>query len=106
MLVSPGGISEGDPTSGLGKRFGRLLPDSERLEEALISFDRTVARAPDDVNAWINKGLALFALRRYDDALEAYERALALDPENARASYQKGVLLNYRDGRPPEKFRL
>jgi tetratricopeptide (TPR) repeat protein len=42
---------------------------------------------------WLNEGIALYDLKRYDEALVAYEQAIRLDPNFAIAYYGKGVAL-------------
>jgi tetratricopeptide (TPR) repeat protein len=54
-----------------------------RLDEAVASFDRTIALRPDYAAAYNNRGTALHELRRLDEALASFDRAIALRPDNA-----------------------
>jgi tetratricopeptide (TPR) repeat protein len=49
-------------------------------KEAIVRFDRTLAREPADVAALTGRGHALVALEREGEALAAYEAALVADP--------------------------
>jgi tetratricopeptide (TPR) repeat protein len=42
---------------------------------------------------WLNEGVDLYNLKRYDEALAAYEQAIRLDPNYALAYYNKGNAL-------------
>jgi putative peptide zinc metalloprotease protein len=42
---------------------------------------------------WLEKGLTLCALSRYEEALAAFEKSLALETRNPRAWYNKGLTL-------------
>jgi tetratricopeptide (TPR) repeat protein len=46
------------------------------------------------VDAWINQGIALHDLKRYDEALASYERALVLKPDYVEAWSNRGNTLN------------
>ena len=48
---------------------------------------------PDDAVAWINQGLALGVLERYEDAISAFEKAIELNPESHKAWNYKGEML-------------
>ena len=67
---------------------------SGQPEKALAELDRLLARAPQDVNAWIQKSLALILMALYPEALNAANRALKLAPNNPNAhSYRGSALL-------------
>ena len=57
---------------------------------------------PSTSAAWLNRGLALAALNRYEEALSSYAQARALDPENADAHFNAALSLltigDYRRG--------
>ncbi len=67
---------------------------SGKPEAALADLDRLLARAPREINAWVQKSLALILMARYPEALDAANRALKLAPNNPNAhSYRGSALL-------------
>ena len=61
----------------------------KRFEEALESYDRALAHAPDNISALVGRGHALRELNRNDEALIGYDRVLVLDPANLDAMENK-----------------
>jgi hypothetical protein len=59
-----------------------------RYDEGLRWFDEALALRPDFIDVLLNKGFALFHLRRLDEAAETYRRVTELDPGNAKAAWQ------------------
>lgn len=55
----------------------------KRDAEALADYGRAVGLAPQDDDAWLGRGLFLFARGRYVEAVEDLDRAIELDPGNA-----------------------
>jgi Flp pilus assembly protein TadD len=64
---------------------------SEKLEEAIRSFDLAIRIDPAYVDAWIKKGYCHFHLDDYAQAIACYDRALAVDVNNAEAWNMKGL---------------
>jgi predicted O-linked N-acetylglucosamine transferase (SPINDLY family) len=52
-----------------------------RLEDELASYDKAIARKPDDARGYVNRGRVLLKLKRYEDALASLEAAIALKPD-------------------------
>ncbi len=65
----------------------------KRYEEALASYDRTLAIKPDFAEALNNRGGVLRALERHEEALASYDQALALDPRHLDALHNRGAAL-------------
>ncbi|HMF27440.1 MAG TPA: tetratricopeptide repeat protein, partial [Candidatus Cybelea sp.] len=65
----------------------------DRLEDALASYDRAVALAPDHADTLDNRGVVLAALMRLDEALASFDRAVALRPDHANAFNNRGKTL-------------
>jgi tetratricopeptide (TPR) repeat protein len=65
----------------------------QRLDEALVSYDRALALWPDHAEALRNRGATLHKLKRFDEALASYDRALAVRPDYADALYNRGITL-------------
>jgi tetratricopeptide (TPR) repeat protein len=65
-----------------------------REDDALEQLDAAIRLAPRFCLAWINKGIVLKAMARFEDALACYDHILdAIDPQNERARYNKAVAL-------------
>ncbi len=52
-----------------------------RFGEAATLLEDAVERAPSNSDAWVQLGLALVPLERFDEAEDAFERALAISPD-------------------------
>ena len=73
---------------------GSALRELSRPEEALVSFDRAVALAPNDAAALFNRAtLQWTSFERYEPALRDLEKVVALDPDYP---YARGNLLHLR----------
>lgn len=65
-------------------QFACLLAHEGRHADAVIQFQQSVSRAPENGQAWQLLGVALQRLERHGDALQALRRAHALAPGNVR----------------------
>jgi predicted O-linked N-acetylglucosamine transferase (SPINDLY family) len=93
--------------------LGMALARSGALHEALTSFDRAIALAPELADAHGNRADVLVDLRRPLEAIDSYDRAVALAPqslenwcnragalvdlgrhEDAIASYERAVMID------------
>jgi predicted O-linked N-acetylglucosamine transferase (SPINDLY family) len=72
-----------------------------RSAEAIASYDRAVAIAPQSLENWCNRAAALIDLGRHEDALASYEQAVTIKPQFAEAHLSRGNVLfalkRYRD---------
>ncbi len=82
--------------------IGNLLMERDRYEEAIASFDRSLAQWPGNDYAWINRGNSLDKLGRPDEALASYLRAEEANPGSWRAYKAQGIIL-HRDKRYEEE---
>ncbi len=73
---------------------GNALSDLGRTEEALASYDRGLARNPNDAPALTNRGNVLSRLGRYEEALASYDRALSLMPQSLDVLINRGTALH------------
>jgi len=64
---------------------------SEKLDEAIRSFDLALRIDPNYVDAWIKKGYCHFHLDDYSQAIKCYDKALEIDVDNAEAWNMKGL---------------
>ncbi len=78
--------------------LGTALAHCGRAEEAIKSFTRALALAPDSAQVLGNLGLTLSGLRRHAEAAEAFARACALAPGEA-GLWGSSALALYHCGR-------
>ncbi|HEY7227999.1 MAG TPA: tetratricopeptide repeat protein [Nitrososphaeraceae archaeon] len=64
---------------------------SEKLNEAIRSFELALRLDPKFVDAWIKKGYAHFHLGDYSFAISSFDMALDIDPGNHEAWNLKGL---------------
>ncbi|MBW0004110.1 MAG: tetratricopeptide repeat protein [Hyphomicrobiales bacterium] len=65
----------------------------KRFSEALESFDRALALAPDHVETLTNRGAVLHELKRPEEALASFDEALAIDPRHLGALMNRAITL-------------
>jgi protein O-GlcNAc transferase len=65
-----------------------------RAEKALTGYDRALALQPSSAEALVNRGAALYDLRRFADALADCDRAIALKDQNPLAHANRGLALH------------
>lgn len=58
---------------------GNMLLFLERYDEAITSFQSSIACRDDYAETWVNQGIALHALSKHADAREAFDKALSID---------------------------
>lgn len=61
---------------------------------AIDHYDAVLKRAPTNFRALHNKGLAFFALKKYEQSIECYNKALAIRPRQLRVMLNKAISLN------------
>jgi len=87
---------DGSSCSDLAKEStaeqGAILSEN-RLEEAVVCFERALQLKPEMAAVHYNLGNALHALDRLEEAEASYERAVALDPDYAKAYHNLGCVL-------------
>jgi tetratricopeptide (TPR) repeat protein len=71
--------------------------DVGNYSEALVSFDKVLAREPGNIEALDGKASALNELGRSEEALLIYDKALAVDPNYISALINKGHVLSNLD---------
>ena len=64
---------------------------SEKLEDAIRSFELALRIDPKYVDSWIKKGYAHFHLAQYPVAISSYDKALDVDVNNGEAWNLKGL---------------
>jgi tetratricopeptide (TPR) repeat protein len=64
------------------------------LTESVVESVEKINPNYADVDAWYNKGIALYGLGKYNEAIEYYDKSIEIDPNYALAWYNKGSALN------------
>ncbi|MDX1388232.1 MAG: tetratricopeptide repeat protein, partial [Acidobacteriota bacterium] len=75
--------------------LGNLLMMEEKMQEAVVPFERAVELRPDDPAALIDLGRAALAAEDYRVAADAYDRAVRLRPESPRLWVNLGMALQH-----------
>ena len=69
----------------------------ERIEnnsdDSRIAFEEVIGTNPQDSTAWLDKGVDLGGLGKYNEALKAFEKAIEISPQNSLAWAGKGMAL-------------
>lgn len=90
--------------------LGLLLRDTQRLDEAIECYRRTLEVDPGWIEAFNNLGLALEAAGRSDEAIAAYREALGREPRFAAAHQNLALALfakgEFAPGLPHYRWRL
>jgi len=79
-------------------------PYEVALEELLLALGLALKKARNQLDTdvtpqktkeqWIDEGISLDGLKRYEEAITAFDQAIRLDPNNARAYSNKGISPN------------
>ena len=72
---------------------GEILHALDRYFEAVVSYDRALADAPDRADCHVKRGFALYYLNRFQAALASYDRALVLAPKDATILFYRAQTL-------------
>jgi len=70
--------------------------DSVQLQKMVIDLDRQIAGYPDDAQAYLKRGEALFKLQEFDKAIEDSSAALWRDDKLDDAYFGRGMALGRR----------
>jgi tetratricopeptide (TPR) repeat protein len=80
-------------SAGFLRELAHMYLVTNHLAEAEATYARALALTPQDVDAWIARGVALRGLDRNEGALAAFERALRLDAANPVARHDHWATL-------------
>jgi lipoprotein NlpI len=61
--------------------------------DALAAYDKVVFIRPNNVDAWLNRGIVLENLGRYSEAVNSYDTAIIIQPRDPELWYNRGVVL-------------
>lgn len=74
-------------------KAGDILFDSGRYEEAITNYNQAIELAPNNDDAWHDRGSTLSRLGRYEEALTNYNQAIKLNPKEVAGIANKGIIL-------------
>lgn len=71
----------------------------KRYEEAIEMYNIIIQKEKKNADLYINKGIALACLKKYNEAEQCYDKAISLNPKNSYWAYlNKGVIkLNLKE---------
>jgi tetratricopeptide (TPR) repeat protein len=75
---------------------GRSFSQLGKIDQAIQCYDKAIEIDPNYVDAWYEKGNALYGL----ESIQCYDKAIEIDPKYAKAWYGKGntlLALSYVD---------
>lgn len=75
-------------------RYGRLLRDQKRFQEAAAEFQRVVLARPTSIDAWNELAGVLILLENYPQALAALDRIQQMGGETAGHIYLRAIMLD------------
>ena len=81
--------------------YGNVLPQPEKVDEAIVQYQTALHIKPDYAEAWYNLGNALFQKGGTDEAIAHYQTALQFNPGYAEAFNNLGYAL-FKKGRVDE----
>ena len=66
-----------------------------RYQDALVAYQEAARQTPDDVEIYVNMGIAYGELKSYTQAIGAFKRAIQLQPNDADAHYNLGLAYQF-----------
>jgi tetratricopeptide (TPR) repeat protein len=82
-------------------RQGMAYQNTNKIDEAIASFEKCVAEAPKHVMAWASLGKLYKGKKQYDKSVAAYEQATTLAPKEAALWGNLGYAY-YHAGKPDQ----
>ena len=76
---------------------GAVLVRLRRYDEALVDLDRAIELAPDDLDAYYNRGVARMRSGRTAGAREDLDRVISADPRALKSYLARGALFRQLD---------
>jgi tetratricopeptide (TPR) repeat protein len=78
-------------------KYGQLLLDAERFDEALSAFNIATELVPGNFGAWHNKGIIYVHKSEDELAINAFRNALDICPDSAWSAINMATLLRDQD---------
>jgi tetratricopeptide (TPR) repeat protein len=61
----------------------------------IIIDDKAIRIKPKYEKAWLNKGMTLSELEKYNDAIKCFDEAIRIDPEDSAARHNRDIALSH-----------
>lgn len=74
-------------------QLGHLYFDTDRYEQAIRAYSRSLELNPDDADVVTDLGVMYRRNGQPDEAINSFEQAIALDPGHETARFNMGVVL-------------
>jgi cytochrome c-type biogenesis protein CcmH/NrfG len=74
-------------------QLGHFYSDSDRYENAIEAYKKSLALDPDRPDVWTDMGVMYRRSGKPEKAIESFDRALSLNGRHETALYNKGVVL-------------
>ena len=71
-------------------KLGFALSRINKLDDAVIAYDKAIGLDPARAEPWNGKGLAYAEKKAWDDAIDHYDESLRRNPDYAEALYNRG----------------
>jgi Flp pilus assembly protein TadD len=84
-----------------GYNLGVALDEKDRMDEAVIEYQKVLDLQPDNTLARLNLGTDLDRAGRLEEAIPEYQRVIQLEPNNPKAHNDLGIAL-FKLGRNDE----
>ena len=65
--------------------WGNSLDEMSDEKQALSIYDEGITKFPDATELYLNKGITLTKMKKYNEALQSFEKTIELDPYHASA---------------------
>ena len=88
-------ISEEDDYILTGTSFMR----EKKLDKAIVCFDAVIEKNNRNLDAYFNKGLCLFILKRFDEAKDLFKKCILIDRKFGKAYMFLGDMAFFIDGK-------
>jgi tetratricopeptide (TPR) repeat protein len=74
-------------------KHGEDMANANRLDEAIVYFDKALTIDPRNPFAWGDRALILDKQGKMDEALQSFSKSVTIDPKNAITWHNKGLTL-------------
>ncbi|MBT3271893.1 MAG: tetratricopeptide repeat protein [Spirochaetales bacterium] len=83
-------------------RLGNAYYDTDRHEQAVEAYTKSLQIAPNDPNVLTDMGVMYRRLNMPEEAIRLFDLAMAADPAHEWSAYNKGIVLLYDQKKTPE----
>ncbi len=74
-------------------QLGNLFYDTDRFEDAILAYERSLALAPGDPNVMTDMGVMYRKNKNPEKAIQIFDQVIAANPGFETARFNKGVVL-------------